>query len=62
MFNTGKQFKDTFKNRIYLRFYEVFNGWSQWFINHCDMEPIDYTKEEIEQFITLSIKNFKGVG
>ena len=50
MFSTGEQFKDTFKNRVYLRLYEIFDKWSQWFIHHCDMEPRELTEEEMEQF------------
>ena len=38
---TGEAFKDTRKNKIYLWLYEFFMGLGQWFITHCDMEPLD---------------------
>lgn len=57
MFSTGEQFKDTLKNKIYLRLYEVFGGWSQWFITHCDMEPLELTELEAEQLITPFLDN-----
>ena len=56
MFSTGNQFKDNFKNHIYLRLYEVFGGWSQWFIKHCDMEPLELTEDEMNQLITPFIQ------
>ena len=56
MFSTGEQFKDNFKNSVYLRLYEVFATWSQWFIKHCDMEPLELTEDEVNQLITPFIQ------
>uniref|UniRef100_A0A6M3X769 Uncharacterized protein n=1 Tax=viral metagenome TaxID=1070528 RepID=A0A6M3X769_9ZZZZ len=53
MMHTGEQFKDTFKNRVYLKLYEILGGWSQWFIANCDMEPLSLTEEEMKQFAPI---------
>jgi len=57
MFSTGEQFKNTFKNKVYLKLHELLGSWSQWFITHCDVEPLELTEEEIEQFIIPFMKN-----
>jgi len=57
MFITGEQYKDTYKNRLYLKLYEIFTAWGQWFISNCDMEPIELTEEEKNMFVLPHIEN-----
>jgi hypothetical protein len=34
----GKPFRMTWKTRVFLKLYKLFENISQWFINHCDFE------------------------
>lgn len=41
MMTTGERFRMTVKTRLFLFLNKRFEEVSQWFINHCDMEPIE---------------------
>ena len=41
MMAMGEAFKMTLKTRLFLWLYRRFHGLGQWFITHCDMEPLD---------------------
>jgi len=59
MFSTREQYKDTYKNRLYLKLYEIFTTWGQWFIRNCDMEPIELTEEEKKMFILSHVAYYE---
>ena len=62
MFNAGEQYKDTYKNRPYLKLYEIFTALGQWFIRNCDVEPIELTEEEKKMFVLPHIENDEESG